>query len=159
MIQRIQTLYLLIACVLCVLCLCLPVGYYINDDGERVATIYNLMFRYSPQFVVEGMRGYSYRGWALFALLLFVSTISFTNIFLFRRRAFQMRLCTLSIILLVGWYILYAAFLWLVGSGIEAHFRPEWTAALPFCSIVLLYLAFRGVMKDEMLVRSLDRLR
>ncbi len=159
MIQRIQTLYLLVAFVLCVVCLSLPVGYYITDEGERVANLYNLCLRYSPSFVVEGMSGISMKPWALFGLLLATSVLCFVDIFLFRRRALQMRLCSFSIIFLIGWYAIYGAFIYFVGSGLEAHFRPGWVAALPFCCIVLLYLAFRGIMKDEMLVRSLDRLR
>lgn len=159
MIQRIQTLYLLLACILLVVCMCLPIGFFLTDEGERIANLYNLWLRYNPQFIVEGMKGISFRPWALFAILLIASTLGLTNIFLYRRRALQMRICTFLIILLVGWYVVYGAFLYLVGSGLEAHFRPGWTAALPFCGGVLLYLAFRGIMKDEMLVRSLDRLR
>jgi hypothetical protein len=55
--------------------------------------------------------------------------------------------------------VLYAYFIYILGHGLEAHFRPDWEGALPFAALVLLYLAFRGVMRDEMLVRSLDRLR
>jgi len=159
MIQRIQSLYLLGACLLCVACLCLPVGHFSTEEGENVANLYNLVLRFSPQFVCEGMVGCSYRSWALFAVLLIASTLTFTDIFLFRRRAMQMRLCTFSLLLLVGWYILYAFFVYKACSGLESNFRPGWAVSLPFCSIVLLYLAFRGIMKDEMLVRSLDRLR
>lgn len=159
MIQRIQTVYLLFACLLLVACMCFPIGFFLTEEGERVASLYNLWLRYSPQFVVEGMKGISFKPWALFAVLLIASFLSFADIFLFRRRALQMRVCTFVIILLIGWYMVYGAFLYLVGSGLEATFRPGWVAALPFCSGVFLYLAFRGIMKDEMLVRSLDRLR
>ena len=38
-------------------------------------------------------------------------------------------------------------------------FKVTVWASLPFVSLILLYLAFRGILKDEKLVRSLDRLR
>jgi hypothetical protein len=95
----------------------------------------------------------------MFVVLLIVGSLSFFNIFLFRRRALQMRICSFSIILLVAWYALYAFYIYRQGNGLEASFRPGWAAALPFCAIVFLYFAFRGILKDEMLVKSLDRLR
>ena len=159
MIQRIQTIYLLLAFALCVCCLCLPIGYYLSEAGARVAHVTNLWMAYEPEFIVEGMVGKSMRPWALFALLVIVSTLTLLNIFLFRRRALQMRICTFCMILLVGWYALYAFFIYVLGNGLEAHFRPEWTGALPFAALVMEYLAFRGILRDEQLVRSLDRLR
>lgn len=152
MIQRIQTLYLLAACILCVAALCLPLAHFSTAEGEPVATLYNLWMTKA-----DGSRSFSY--WALFALLLFVSTLSFMDIFLFRRRALQMRIASFSMILLVGWYVAYGVFVWLFMNTNGAEFRPHWSAAFPFASIVFLYLAFRGIYRDEQLVRSLDRLR
>lgn len=159
MIQRLQTLYLLAAFALGVLCLSMPIGNYFAENAGRVGVMYNLMFRYDAQVIVEGMKGYTFAPFSLFAILAIASTLTFLNIFLYRRRALQMRVCTFSIILNVAWYVLYFFFMHYLGDGLEASFRPSWTAALPFCNVVFLYLAFRGIMKDEMLVRSLDRLR
>ncbi len=159
MIQRIQTVWLLLALAFAVTCLCFPIGYYIADNGARLASVTNLWFAYSPEFVCEEMVARTARPWALFGLLIIVSLLTFVNIFLFRRRALQMRLCSFCTILLVSWYLLYAFFAVVMGRGLEAHFRPEWAGALPFAALVMEYLAFRGVARDEALVRSLDRLR
>lgn len=152
MIQRIQSLYLLLAFVLCVVCLSMSIGRFSTQEGEAVANMYNLWL------ILEG-GGYSLYPWALFAILLITSTLSFLSIFLFSRRALQMRVVTFCIILLVGWYVAYAAFAYLLSTDYAAVFRPNWSAALPAVGIILHYLAFRGIMRDEMLVRSLDRLR
>lgn len=150
MIQRIQSVYLLLAAILGVVCLSQPLGHLITADGERYATLYNLWLR-----TTEG--GTSFSPWVLFALLLGISAGTLLNIFLFRRRALQMRVATTCMILLTGYYASLAFFAWnLAGDG---SFRPSLTAALPFVCLVLDYLAFRGILKDEMLVRSLDRLR
>ena len=159
MIQRIQTIYLFLACALCILCMTKPVGFYISEQGSQLAVMFNLLLRYTPQVDVIGLQAEHYVTLPMFVVLLIVSSLAFLGIFLFRRRALQMRLCSFCIILLVGWYALYAFYIYKQGHGLEASFRPGWAAALPFCSIVLLYLAFRGVLKDEMLVKSLDRLR
>ncbi|MBQ7181218.1 MAG: DUF4293 domain-containing protein [Bacteroidaceae bacterium] len=159
MIQRIQTLYLFLACVLCVFCMTQPVGYYFSEQGCQMAVMNNLLLRYTPQLVDTGVQAEHFITVPMFVVLLIVSSLSFFNIFLFRRRALQMRVCSFSIILLVAWYALYAFYIYRQCNGLEASFRPGWAAALPFCAIVLLYLAFRGILKDEMLVKSLDRLR
>ncbi|MBO5676068.1 MAG: DUF4293 domain-containing protein [Bacteroidaceae bacterium] len=128
MIQRIQTLYLLICLVLTVVCMYFEVG----ADNHP---------------------------WALTALMAVTGILEFMGIFLFRRRALQMRLCTFCIILLVGWYAALVAFAYILGDGLVGEFRPQLWAAIPAINAILLYLAFRGILRDEMLVRSLDRLR
>ena len=123
MIQRIQTLYLLICLVLTVVC----VVFEVKAENHP---------------------------WALTAIMAVTGVLEFMCIFLFRRRALQMRVCTFCIILLLGWYATYVAFAYMVGE-----FRPQLWASIPAINAILLYLAFRGILRDEMLVRSLDRLR
>lgn len=153
MIQRIQSLYLLLATILNVYCLSNGIGHFYNDDGESIAEMYNLWLTNAA----DGM--HNFYPFALFVVLLIASTLSLLSILLFTRRALQMRVTSFCIILLAGWYACYAAFVYLLCGNMEANFRPHWTAVLPAVSMILLYLAFRGIMKDEMLVRSLDRLR
>ncbi|MBQ8968899.1 MAG: DUF4293 domain-containing protein [Bacteroidaceae bacterium] len=151
MIQRIQTLYLLLSAILSIVCLSMPLGYFCTAQGEHVADLYNLWLRISET------GGHDFSPWVLFALLLTVTTLTLIDIFLYRRRALQMRLLTFSMILLVGYYAFLAFFIFVANK--EFSFTPAMTAAFPFVCIVLDYLAFRGILKDELLVRSLDRLR
>ena len=152
MIQRIQSLYMLVSTILGVVCLSMPLGYFTTQEGERVSDFFNLWTR----SVETGAHDFS--PWALFALLVLVTTLTFLGIFLFTRRALQMRLLTLCMILLVGYY-LYLGFCIYLAKGNDYTYTPSLTAAFPFVCIVLDYLAFRGILKDELLVRSLDRLR
>ena len=157
MIQRIQTLYLLLATVLTVVCMGSTIGYYISEDGEKVGQLFNLLC--SNYVGVD----FPHRGenLALFVILLIVSTLSLLSIFLFKRRVLQMRVCVFCMILLLGWYAVYGFFAWhyLGTFPMEVTFKVTVKASLPFVSFILLYLAVRGIMKDEKLVRSLDRLR
>ena len=83
MIQRIQTLYLLICLVLTVVC----VVFEVKAENHP---------------------------WALTAIMAVTGVLEFMGIFLFRRRALQMRVCTFCIILLLGWYATYVAFAYMV---------------------------------------------
>jgi len=157
MIQRIQSLYLMLATILVVVCMASCIGYYISDEEGRVGKLFNL-FCESYEEGHPARRGTVF---SLFIILLIESTLSFLNIFLFKYRALQMRVCTFCMILLVGWYAAYAFFAWYFLDAFQANvsFKVSVWASLPFVSLILLYLAFRGIFKDEKLVRSLDRLR
>lgn len=152
MIQRIQSLYLLLSFALGLACLCSPLGYFSTEQGERVSDLFNLWLRNAET------GAHSFSPWALFALLLIVCTLTFLDIFLFRRRALQMRVATLCMVLLVGYYG-FLAFLVYMAHRDGLSYTPTVMAAFPFASLVLDYLAFRGILKDELMVRSLDRLR
>lgn len=151
MIQRIQSLYLLLSTILGVVCLSMPLGYFTTVEGERVSDLFNLWTRSAE----TGTHNFS--PWALFALLVVTTTLTFLDIFLFTRRALQMRVLSLCMIILVGYYGFMAFFVFMVNSDLT--YTPSITAAFPFICIVLDYLAFRGILKDELLVKSLDRLR
>jgi hypothetical protein len=155
MIQRIQSLYLLLATALTVVCMSNCIGFFISEDGEVLGKLYNLFF-------TDAREGASaqFTPWALFVILLISATLTFLNIFLYKHRALQMRVCSFCMILLAGWYAAYAAFAWFITGMFEADsFRVGLWASLPCVSLILLYLAFRSILKDEKLVRSLDRLR
>ncbi len=152
MIQRIQTLYLLAAFVLCIGCLCTPIAHFSINEGMEKVDMYNLWL------VSEGEHFFSFCP-VMMGILVITSALVFINIWLFKHRALQMRVCTFCMILLVAWYIAYGVISHMLCAEMQAAWRPHWTAALPAAALILLYLAFRGILKDEMLVRSLDRLR
>ena len=152
MIQRIQSIYLLISTILGVVCLSRPLGMFFSAQGVHEADLFNLWIKSAE----TGHLNFS--PWALFALLLAVTTLTFISIFLFKHRALQMRVVTFSMILIVGYhavlgYLVYASH----ANGLT--FRPSLTVSFPFIAFVLDYLAYRGILKDELLIKSLDRLR
>ncbi len=150
MIQRIQSLYLLLSVVLSTTCLARPIGHLLTADSEHRATLYNL-------WISLDTGGHLLSPWALFALLCIASALTFIAIFLFKYRALQMRVTSLCMLLLVGYYIVFIIFAHIF-SG-DGSFRPTLSAALPLVSLVLDYLAFRATLHDELLIRSLNRLR
>jgi len=173
MIQRIQTVYLALAAILCIACLCLPVARFTDQVGEECATMYNLwihvpapigatittMASDTPVLAAEAEGDHVFTPWALFALLVLTTTAEILCIFFYRQRLAQSRLALLCSILLIGWYVLYCAFAIVIPGDTGTHFLPTPWAAFPAIACILCYLAFRAILKDEMLVRSLDRLR
>lgn len=150
MIQRIQSVYLLIVTVLMIVCLCQPVGSILESD-QTFSTFTNLYIA-----TADGLK--SYAPWALFVLLLIVAGLSSVTIFMFKKRMLQIRLAIFSIILLVGYYVTLVVFAMTMPAD-GATFTPSWIVCLPFAAIVLNWLAIRSIGADEALVKAYDRLR
>lgn len=149
MIQRIQTVYLLIVAILMVVMMSLPVGNFVAAD--YTATVFDNLSLVSPDGTVD------YALWAMFALLMLVAVIALVTIFLYKKRMVQIRLTIFNIILLLGYYGTLVTFVFMLKG--ENSFTPSWTVILPFISIILDWLAIRAIGKDEMLVRAYERLR
>ncbi|MGM9620328.1 MAG: DUF4293 domain-containing protein [Bacteroidaceae bacterium] len=152
MIQRIQTIYLFLALVACVACMSMAIGRFYDYAGDSLGRLYNLWLSFS-----DGM--HSLFPWALFCILLFCATLLLMNIFLYRQQTLQLRLCVFCMVLQAGWYLAYGGLVWMRINQMAASFRPEWPAALPAVALVLTYLAMRGITRDILLLKSLDRLR
>lgn len=164
MIQRIQTLYLLIASTLIAIMLFCPIFSF-----ETLSVAKPELFKMMPFGVkgkiadvdVSNIFSTAYMG----VLMVINFIVSFFNIFLYRHRWVQMRICFVSMILSLGvqLFIVYYIFLakGFVGA-LEGEVTPltySVSDVFPIVAIILTYLAFRGVVRDEMLIRSLNRIR
>ena len=91
-------------------------------------------------------------GTTLQLVLLICATLATLAIIpLFKNRKLQAALCLLPMMLLLAWYIVLALYA-----------VPEimhWQYALPALSILLVFMARKGIVHDEKVVRSLDRIR
>lgn len=151
MIQRIQSLYLLLTAILVAVAAFMPMGRFVMADGWTSA------FR---PLGLDMPSGAFQSTWGLFGILLLSAIIALGTIFLYINRTLQIRLTVLSTLLLVGYYIVFAVFAFMLKGGIEgASFRIGWALCLPAVGIILNYLAFRGIYADEVLIKSLNRLR
>ena len=152
MIQRIQSVYLLLVAALLIVAMCMPMGQFIEADGITEST-----FKSWGVYMPDG----DFRStWGLFGILLMSAVIAFCTIFLFRNRMPQVRMTVFSSILLVGYYIAFIVFVLMLKGGMGAvTFRLGWALCLPAVSVILNYLAFRAIYKDELMVKAADRLR
>ena len=149
MIQRIQSVYLLVVTILMIICMCNPVGSIIASTNE-ISEFGNLCIT-----LPDGTKDYA--PWALFAILMVVAILSFVTIFLFKKRMLQIRLTIFISIMLIGYYLALVALALMLAEG--TSFTPSWIICLPFVAIVLNWLAIRGIGADEALVKAYDRLR
>ena len=125
MIQRIQSLYLLITIISSVV-----LFFYAQDTKET-------------SFVVE------------YNLLLITPVLSAVVLFLFKKRMLQVRLCAILLFFqlsLIGFY------------GYSYALNTQLTLTYPvvlgsIVHLIFLWMARRSTLKDEALVRSVDRIR
>ena len=149
MIQRIQSVYLLIVAILSVIVMSNPIGSFIAAD--------NSILEFTNLSLIDQSGVEDYKPWALFAILMISAIISLITIFLYRKRMLQIRLTLFNIILAIGYYVTLVTFVFMLKG--ESTFVPSWMVCIPFVGIVLDWLAIRAIGKDEMLVKAYERLR
>lgn len=151
MIQRIQSVYLLLITILLVVAMCLPIGKFIEAD--------NLTSHVFKPLGVTLATGETQSTWGLFGILLLSAIINFCTIFLYNNRMLQVRMTIFSGLLLIGYYITLGFFWYVLKSELQTSFQLGWAMCLPLICIILDYLAFRAIYRDEVMVRAADRLR
>lgn len=151
MIQRIQSVYLLLATIALVIALCMPAGYFV---GGSEAEVYP--FRPLGVMLAEGSVQST---WGLFGILLLSALIACCTIFLFRNRQLQMRMTVFNGLLLIGYYVAFSVFVYVLKGESSFTFQIGWALCLPLVSIILNYLAFCAIRKDDKMVRDAYRLR
>jgi hypothetical protein len=142
MIQRIQTLWLIIVAITAFATsqLILYVGTLPNGTQMPFQLASNLL---------------------LAIVIIALGILALICLFLFKNRKLQFKLSVIGVILSLG-------FLFLEYYVVENFFKPEHGiltgayqigALLPVLMIVFFFLAARGIYRDEKLVKSMDRLR
>ena len=161
MIQRIQTIYLLLAAVAMALTLHFPLGTIVAGGDEIVLNAFNV------SILGESVHA-TWLYICLIVMLALPTLLSVAIIFLYKNRMLQFRLCVSNIVLHLGALACIAVYCWRMSVGISALaqyqeaeriFTLGWVSLMPIISIILVSLAMRGIAKDEALVRSLDRIR
>ncbi len=132
MIQRIQTLFLMIA------------------FGLIVSLFYNKLC-YAPQ-----TEPIMYTQFTPFLILTIISAvICFFTIFIFKHRILQIRLCIFNILVLLGYqaWIAYAFFTREPGVAFSV------SAVFPIVCAILTFIAMRYIARDEAMVRAANSIR
>lgn len=156
MIQRIQSLYLFLTFIGMLLLCFFPIASFIGGNEEFEITLWGIHSTDKPdvQVVRTIQMGIL---WVLSTLLPLI------NIFLYKFRWLQLRLCVVEIILLLGMQI-YIAFYIFNSRSVIADFtvssmKYSPVDVIPIIGIILTILAFRGVVHDQALIKSLNRIR
>jgi hypothetical protein len=155
MIQRIQSVYLFIMALLSSL---LIPGSFLNfteKTGSVIRVSFNEVVRYNAGKAIELIE----KLMPLSILIVLIPVISLVTIFFFKKRKFQLLLSRFLILLAGILVIAYIHVSLRIVSKFDAGVLPGFKMILPVLILILSILAFRGIRKDENLVKSYDRLR
>ena len=149
MIQRIQTLYLLVVVILgTLLCFFSPVYFMMTGTAEYQLNIMEKL----PMAIMT----------------IASPALALLTIFLYKHRLLQVRINIMNVIMCLGFYALLALYTAYVVKGYEpvgdlkllgADWYVTLWASIPLINLILLMMATRRILKDEALVRAADRLR
>jgi hypothetical protein len=160
MIQRIQSLFLLAVTVSAFLIVFHPIAE-MNMSDRSLAEFTSIGLR-----SLEEPEGILYSAYPIAILAIISAIMSFTTLVLYKQRLLQMRLCGYNIILtilliaVVFFYYFILARNLIVGNNLHIVSKSfQYPILLPFVNIILLFQAFRAIRRDDLLIKSYDRLR
>lgn len=146
MIQRIQTVYLVLAAACGFGALALPLA----TTGKAIES--SELFS-DAAFTVQDNPG-------LLALFAIAGVLAVVAVFLYKNRPVQMKVTRFALIADIVGLVLTVILFWRDLNNVGAEEIGDGTGAyLPLAFILFAILALRGIRKDENLVRSADRLR
>jgi hypothetical protein len=155
MLQRIQSIYLLLAALALYALFLFPLVHNVYVDGKALTISVTGVFQ-----DVNGQMAHTQFFVALTVATALIGLIPLAIIFMFKNRKQQIALCWSAILVIIGYSFWMAqAVKQIMGSiQIDTH---NWGIGLLLSSIsiVLLILALKAVQRDEKLVKSADRLR
>ena len=141
MIQRIQSLWLLLAGIAGLLTYELPIWIGTLQDGgiKSFVGTENLLF---------------------FAATIATCLLGFITIFLYKNRKTQKSLASVGLLLSI---MLIGLEIWIVGNykTSQNFMESSWKfgAIMPILMMIFFFMAIQGIRRDEKLIKSLDRLR
>lgn len=164
MIQRIQSVFLLLSATLQALLFWVGLASFTGFDATYTYRLTGL-----SQHTREGVVSISGMN-PLWMILLNAVIILFTFyvILQYKRRMIQVRLCGLNILLVAGLLALMTFSLDTARNIVAEKTTADGQAPevmyglgflIPVISMILIFMAIRGIKKDEALVRSADRIR
>jgi hypothetical protein len=166
MIQRLQTVYLLLVVILGALLYFLPVIQFTSPVHDGVQRMFELSatglteLTEEYSFAADGLESVSLEGtWGLALATLLIPALSFIVIFLYRKRIWQARLCFFQAMLCMGWYGVMLVYVWFGRHNVARDWDILFGACIPLINCVLTLMAMRRILKDEAMVRAADRLR
>lgn len=148
-IQRIQSVYLLIAVILMVIFAFFPALTFNFGDRE---------FVYGA--LEAGRVGFTHVDPLMLTLTILISVFALVDIFLFKNLSRQMTFCFATIIIALAMIIAIAVVAFVIQSRVGINsMMPHWAIVLPVLATIFLMLAHKSMARDKRALRDADRLR
>jgi len=146
MIQRIQTIYLLISLMALSLLFFNPIIGFTNDAAG------------SWQLFLQGIKETA-ATLPLVILFGLSELLGFLSVIAYKRRALQMRMTAFNMILQILSYGIIALYVFQGKNHLGATPHLLFFSIMPLLAAICSYLAFRGIRRDIYTLKALDRLR
>ncbi len=150
MIQRIQSLYLLISFGLIVSLFFIPFAELINEAGDSYLFLYRglesgdkMVFMVYPVAILQTI----------------IAFVGLVTIFLYKRRVLQIRLTIFNMICMLGLMGLVFYNIYNQEQELNAVVGYSIVNVFPLIAFIFDFMAMRAIRKDENLIRSMDRIR
>ncbi len=147
-IQRIQSIYLLIAVILMVVFAFFPALTFELADKT---VLYGAL--------ESGRAGNLHVNALLITLIILISLLAFIDIFLFKNLQRQMTVCFVDIIIGLAMLIAICVQAFIVNNRTGWTVTWHWYVLLPVLSIIFLMMAHKAMSNDKKKLRDADRLR
>lgn len=147
-IQRIQSIYLLIAVILMVVFAFFPA---LSFELADKTVLYGAL--------ESGRAGSMHINPLLITLIILISVLAFIDIFLFKNLQRQMTVCFVDIIIGLAMLIAICVQAFVVGNREGWTVTWQWYMLLPVLSIIFLMMAHKAMSNDKKKLRDADRLR
>ena len=154
MIQRIQSLFLLLSGILIGLILIFPFAEVVGKTTE----IYQLDIKGLHQIGMHKMEILRIN-WPLVLVSAITIIVILVTIFKYSNRKLQVRLSILNMFLSIGIFMALYVYVLSAAEVVNGSYSLNILSAFPLFSTVLNFLAIRRIMKDEALVKSVNRIR
>lgn len=147
MIQRIQTVYILLSAILIGLLFSLPFAEIAFNDQ---------LFLFDIRGIVKNDTVQE-NGLPLALLTGLILLLHVFTLFIYKKRILQIRILVFTILLMIGLFGLFYFFTYYAFDHAQISFKMA--VIFPLLAVILDYLAIRNIGKDEALIRSIDRIR
>ena len=154
MIQRLQTVYLLIVAVLFIALMFLPLAVLQHGNNLYSFDVMGLNTVSQPELVYPTL--------PLMAIGAIIAMLPLVTIFMYKKRLLQIRMCVFNALLIIGFCSLFGYYLWQFSKSADfpnMNINIRLWASFPIIALIFDYLAIRNIGADEALIRSLERLR
>ncbi len=162
MIQRRQTIFMLLTAILSALLFFMPLASFNADGNVMKFTIFGIQ---NPIDTLTLSKSYT---WPLIVLTILMTIVPIFTIFKYKKRELQVKLCHLNMLLnivFIGIVFLYydndikEVIAAVEGDAYNLDVAYFFGMAFPLANLILETLAIRGIKKDIALLKSIDRLR
>jgi len=151
MIQRIQTIFLLITAILMAVTVFSPLAGIKSSETDVILSL-----------TACGIESASviFKTWGVLCFAILGAVVPFINIFLYKNRKLQIKLGTLTSLIIIVFYVTFYVYLNSLTTNNPLAFNNfQYGIILPLIALVFNILAILRIKKDEKLIQSLNRIR